>query len=170
MIPVGNEIITTSIGKHSCTRYSFDTGEWIHNEEQFLSFPTQLFDDTEYRSSSDGNNFYLFGKGIDGLDSSYENWCYNFAEKKWKKLESYIKEQRSATCLIQIPRDIPLCHVQCPHCKIRSLKTPSTNDIRDEKEGNDGEVSNKKQFSLPWEILTDFCKSNKASIVNRTAC
>jgi hypothetical protein len=119
MLPVGDEIIVTSIGKHSCTRYSSATGEWIHKEEQFLSFPTQPFDNTEYMSSSDGNNFYLFRKG-----SSSENWCYNFIEKKWKKLESYIEGRRSAACLMQIPCDLPLCHILCPHCKIKNRTTP----------------------------------------------
>jgi hypothetical protein len=143
MLPVGDEIIVTSIGKHSCTRYSSVTGEWIHNEEQFLSFPTQPFDIKEYMSSSDGNNFYLFGKGIGGLDSSFENWCYNFIEKKWRKLESYTKRPRSATCLMQIPDDIPLCHALCPHCKIKTRTTPlsgAKHDL-DKKEGDDGDNS-----------------------------
>jgi hypothetical protein len=126
MLPVGDEIIVTSIGEHSCTRYSFATGEWIHNEEQFLSFPTQPFYSTDYRLSSDGNNIYLFGEGIHGVDSSYRNWCYSFTKKRWRKLGWFTRRQRGAFCLIQVPRDIPLCHLQCPHCQIKSRTTPST--------------------------------------------
>jgi hypothetical protein len=118
MIPVGDEIVVTSMGQSSCTRFSLATRKWTHTEEQFLPFPTQSFESTEYTSTSDDNNFYLFGRSNQSLESPSETWCYNFGEKKWKELPALPQPLRqSATCLVQLPSHLSKCHIKCPHCR-----------------------------------------------------
>jgi hypothetical protein len=132
MIPVGDEIIVTEMGKSSCSRYSFDTREWRHTEEQFLPFPLTSFERTGCSSISDDSNFYLFSRHTQSLKPSSKTLCYNFNEKKWGNLPALSKPlQQSATCLVQLPRNFSKCHINCPHCPFSKRATYDTHDLRD---------------------------------------
>jgi hypothetical protein len=131
MIPVGDEIVVTEMGNSSCTKYSFAMRKWRHTKEQFLPFPKHSPENTEYSSVSDGNNFYLFVKHTQSLESPTETWCYNFSEKKWKNLQALPQPLRqSATCLVQLPSNLSKCHIDCPHCRFSCIEK-ATYDIHD---------------------------------------
>lgn len=139
MIPVGDEVVVTRMGKFSCMKYSFTTRKWRHIKEQFLPFPTHPFESTEYSTISDGNNFYVFGgKGFKSLESSSATMCYNFIEKEWKTLQELPQPLRqSATCLVQLPSKLSKCHIKCPHCIFSPSRSRATYDIHDHERDDD---------------------------------
>jgi hypothetical protein len=118
MIPVGDEIVVTGIGKLSCTKYSFTTREWRNTEEQVLPFPMEPLENIGYSSVSDGNKLDLIYDVVTtSLDSPSPYLCYDFREKKWKILKSTprLQQQRSA-CHVQLLTNFTKCHSDCPHC------------------------------------------------------
>ncbi|XP_061173027.1 kelch-like protein 3 [Saccostrea echinata] len=131
MIPVGDEIVVTRMGKCSYTKYSMTTRKWKHIKEEFLPFPANPFESVEYSTISDGSNFYVIGgKGFKNPETISTTFCFNFAEKKWKNLQELPQPLRqSATCLIQLPSNLTKCHFNCPHCKFSPCRSRATYDI-----------------------------------------
>jgi hypothetical protein len=127
LVPVGDEVVVTRMGKSSCMRYSLATQTWKHTKEHLLPNP---FAGTEESSLSDGKRFYWFGKDVKFLESSCETWCYNFTKKKWKNLQELPQPLlQSATCLAQVPNKLSKCHIKCPHCKFYPPESRTSYDI-----------------------------------------
>jgi hypothetical protein len=118
MIPFGDELVVTSLGKSSCKIYSFATQQWRHTEEQFLPLPVNPFESTETNSISDGNSFYLLGGNDTNIsESPCQMLCYNFTEKNWKELKAPPQPvQESMNSLVLLPSHLSNCHIECPHC------------------------------------------------------
>lgn len=141
MFAAGDEIVVTRMGKFSCMKYSMTTRKWRHVKEQFLPFPTQPFESTDFSSISDGSNFYVFGgKGVKSMESVAEAMCYNYAEKKWKKLQELPQPLRQgATCCIQLPSNLAKCHIKCPHCIFFPSRSRAKYDVHYQREEDDDE-------------------------------